>query len=259
MKARADKTTSAQHLGLVCRSVKVAAGFVELELAFLGRWLGALPQTRNLGGRQRLEGSRRFQSLVQNLLGVDPGNLRGDRQVEAVVQGLDGFYRVTVENKVIAETLHAQHSDAFAVEHWKHFVGKAAKAVNLGHQEYFVAVTACQRLTHPHFADAVVVIPAVIHEGDAMIDGAADELNGFLLLKRRLTDMIAAQPNRRDAFPSAAQCAIDHSVTLRGLPLCTQHGCQQLLRGSYADCRCRRLQEIAPVHNLSWNPSWAHF
>src|ERR1035437_1096687 len=127
MKASADKTTSAQHLGLVCRSVKVAAGFVELELAFLGRWLGALQQTRNLGGRQRLEGPRRFQSLVQNLLVVDPSNLRGDRQVEAVEQGLDRLYRVTVENKVIAETLHAQHSDAFAVEHRQHFVGKAAK------------------------------------------------------------------------------------------------------------------------------------
>jgi hypothetical protein len=73
-------------------------------------------------------------------------------------------------------------------------------AVNLGHQEYFVAVTACQRLTHPHFADAVVVIPAVIHEGDAMIDGAADELNGFLLLKRRLTDVIC---DRNSSFALA--------------------------------------------------------
>src|ERR1022692_3442684 len=47
-------------------------------------------------------------------------------------------------------------------------------AVALGHEESPFPVTVSQSFPHADFADTVIVVPAVVHEGDALVNGAAD-------------------------------------------------------------------------------------
>ena len=53
--------------------------------------------------------------------------------------------------------------------------GRFGPAVDLGHQEHFLAVAVPQGLAHADLALAVVVVPAVVHEVDAVVDGGADD------------------------------------------------------------------------------------
>src|SRR5258708_29288679 len=46
-------------------------------------------------------------------------------------------------------------------------------AIDLCHQQDLLPVTIAERLAHPDLADAAVIIPAVIHEGDTAIDCGA--------------------------------------------------------------------------------------
>lgn len=60
------------------------------------------------------------------------------------------------------------------------FVGspRLFRAVNLSHKKDFVPVsTLRKRFTHPQFALSFVIIPGVIHEGDAPIDCLLDQAN----------------------------------------------------------------------------------
>jgi hypothetical protein len=52
--------------------------------------------------------------------------------------------------------------------------GLLRPAVDLGHQDDLVAVAVAEGLAHADLAATVVVVPAVVHEGDAVIDGAPD-------------------------------------------------------------------------------------
>jgi hypothetical protein len=91
--------------------------------------------------------------------------------------------------------------------------GVLVSAIDLCHQEHLLPVTIAERLAHPNLADAAVVIPAVIHEGDTAIDCGskqADALVGVLLFP----DVVAAQADRRNTFARAAELPINH---VRGL------------------------------------------
>src|ERR671936_443986 len=55
-------------------------------------------------------------------------------------------------------------------------------AVDLGHQEGFVAVAVAQRVAHPGLAGAAVVVPAVVHEADAAINRAAHDADAQVLI-----------------------------------------------------------------------------
>ena len=61
-------------------------------------------------------------------------------------------------------------------------LGRAA--ADLGHQEDLVAAAPLgQGLAHPLLGDAVVVVPAVVHEGDAFVDGPLDQAHGLLVVE----------------------------------------------------------------------------
>ena len=56
-------------------------------------------------------------------------------------------------------------------------------AADLGHEEDLVAAAPLgQGLAHPLLGDAVVVVPAVVHEGDAFVDGPLDQPEALLLI-----------------------------------------------------------------------------
>jgi hypothetical protein len=66
---------------------------------------------------------------------------------------------------------------------------------HLRHQEHAVAAIR-DRLAHHHFRAAVVVLPRVVHEGDAGINGGMDEADRLALI-RHLADVMAAEADRR--------------------------------------------------------------
>src|SRR6267154_425725 len=83
--------------------------------------------------------------------------------------------------------------------------------VNLGHQKRLLAITVAQRIAHADFTLAAVVVPAVVEKIDALIEARADDANAFLGI-RLTTKMIAAEPNERDFFFSAAQGSVGNAV-----------------------------------------------
>ena len=82
-------------------------------------------------------------------------------------------------------------------------------AVELGHLEDLGAVAVAEGLAHADLGDAVVVVPAVVHEGDAAVDGGADELDG-LFGGGLLADVEAAEADGGDALAGGAEVAVDH-------------------------------------------------
>ena len=74
--------------------------------------------------------------------------------------------------------------------------GIAPVHAGLGHQEDLVAASD-QRLAHARLAHALVVVPRVVHEGDAAVDGRMDE-PGRLPLRLRQAEVPAAERQNRD-------------------------------------------------------------
>ena len=66
----------------------------------------------------------------------------------------------------------------------------------LRHEKDLVAVSVAQRLSHADLAGATIVVPTVVHEGDASIDGAADESDALLFIGL-FADVIAAETDGR--------------------------------------------------------------
>ena len=86
-----------------------------------------------------------------------------------------------------------------------HRVGcRAVVRAVLGHQEDLVAVAILgQRIPHAPLRLVVGVLPGVVHEGDAVIDGGVDDAGGLVF--RRHAEMKAAQTEQRNADPGRAQ------------------------------------------------------
>src|SRR5687768_1980073 len=53
-------------------------------------------------------------------------------------------------------------------------------AINLGHEKDLLPISVLERLAHADLANPVMVIPTVVHEGDALINCAPDDVNAFL-------------------------------------------------------------------------------
>src|SRR5665213_1830202 len=79
--------------------------------------------------------------------------------------------------------------------------------IDLGHDESLRAVTVPERLTHPDLALPVVVIPGIVHEFQARIDGGANDLHSIGTGKLRLTDVRASQTDHRNFLSRAAKHA----------------------------------------------------
>lgn len=143
------------------RAVEARAGFVKLVLAFQGGGPGALQKACDLGLRERLEGADGFEGLVEDLLTVDAGDLHSDGQIQAVVQRLNGLDGVAVEDVRVAEGLHAEWRDTFAIKHGQHFALEAAE-VRIHHVErHLLRVEAeavlRRHLMHPQVDERVLV------------------------------------------------------------------------------------------------------
>ena len=56
-----------------------------------------------------------------------------------------------------------------------------------------------------------MVVPTVIHKGDASIDGAADQSNALLFI-RLFANVIATETNRGYSLAGAPESAIGHAA-----------------------------------------------
>jgi len=125
----------------------------------------------------------------------------------------------------------------------------ARAAVDLGHEEDFVA-EALEGLPHAQFADAVVVVPSSVHEGDARVDGGADDPDrvGFLVDR---AEVVAPDADEGDAIARAAKAAVAH-VARDGLAgVLSQQGKQ---RGRAGGGR-QRCEKRAAVHDSGQIPA----
>src|SRR5262249_33274976 len=91
----------------------------------------------------------------------------------------------------------------------------ARAAIDLRHQEDLRAIAVAQRLAHAQLAAAVVVVPAVVHEGDAVIDRMPDDADALGLIGRP-TDVVAAETDERDLLARRAERPIQHVAPLDG-------------------------------------------
>ena len=85
--------------------------------------------------------------------------------------------------------------------------GLTRAAVDLRHHERALAVSTAQRLPHALLARAFVVVPRVVHEGDAVVDRRADQTNREFLLDVFRTDMRSAEADARNALAGRAERA----------------------------------------------------
>src|SRR5438094_7133206 len=79
--------------------------------------------------------------------------------------------------------------------------------VDLGHEKHVVAIAVAQRLSHAELARPTVVVPAVVEEVDAVVDGRAYDADGFLLV-RLPPEMVAAHADQRHHLAGAPQATI---------------------------------------------------
>ncbi len=116
--------------------------------------------------------------------------------------------------------LHAQvlvdlhQIDVVRLQPLKRFVnlcggGLPCTSVDLGHQKHFGTVAIAQGLAHPYFALTVMVIPAVIHEGDAEIDGRANQVDAVLLFFHE-PNVVATHAQRAYPFSGTPECPVEH-------------------------------------------------
>jgi hypothetical protein len=80
-------------------------------------------------------------------------------------------------------------------------------AVKFRHQKDLLAVAVAQRFTHDDFTFAVMIIPAIVHEGDAVVDGSAHDTNAFVLVAR-ITDVRTTEPDRGNFDAGFAERAL---------------------------------------------------
>ncbi len=74
-------------------------------------------------------------------------------------------------------------------------------SVDLGHDEDLVAMASLESFAHADFADAVVVVPGVVEEGDAAIHGLVDEADHLVLRGVRIFgEVVSAHADGGDAL-----------------------------------------------------------
>src|SRR2546426_5357898 len=88
--------------------------------------------------------------------------------------------------------------------------------VDLGHEKHVVAIAVAQRLSHADFARPTVVVPAVVEEVDPVVDGRADDADGFLLVSLP-PEVVAAHADQRHHLSGAPKATV-------GNPVARSHG-----------------------------------
>src|SRR5712664_1035319 len=156
---------------------------------------------------------------------MDSGTLvAGEADVADLARALRRYHRFqrAVRPKHALRIRHADYFmelhevDAVGLEPAQRFLdllGGAlpAAAVDLGHEKRLVAVAVAQRLSHAELARATVVVPAVVEEVDAVIEGGADDADRLLLVCLP-AEVVAADADQRHHLAGASQATVRNPI-----------------------------------------------
>src|SRR5208283_4858343 len=135
----------------------------------IGTLVAGESDVANLAGALRVERALEAAARSENLFGItDPYDFVELHQVDAI--GLQPL-------QALIDLLRR---------------AGPAVAVDFGHQEDLVAIAIAQCRPHPALALAGVIVPAVVHEVDAAIDGGTNDADRFLRILRH-RHVVAAQ------------------------------------------------------------------
>jgi hypothetical protein len=116
-------------MGIIGGAVKLRSG---LEGFVLYRQ-GGRPRLREQSGYsgliQRPECARGFYRLIEPFHALAFGDHHGDRQIQRVVQALDGCDRCALEQVSVPHRFHAEHGDSLLDEFGHYLLRKAAEVV----------------------------------------------------------------------------------------------------------------------------------
>src|ERR1039458_5578940 len=125
-----------------------------------------------------------FQALVEQTLTSKriPRAMDLYRFVLGIVLGLYiGFPRLSQLRFIARDPIRLQSPQRFIDLPGR---GVFRPAIEFSHQEHFLPVPVTERKPHAPLAFPIVVIPAVVHEGDAAVDRTADDTNPFVRVLR---------------------------------------------------------------------------
>ena len=88
---------------------------------------GSRQQSTHLFLRERLEGASRFECLIENFRAVDSSDHDGSRQIESVVEAIDGRDNFAFEDDVVSHRFHAEYAYAILDQFRQHQFREAAK------------------------------------------------------------------------------------------------------------------------------------
>jgi hypothetical protein len=113
-------------------------------------------------------------------------------QLSCLLRFDEGFHCSAIgENAVWVfesdDLVHLHQVDVIRLQPQEAFINLSSRglfgaAINLGHEEGLLTVAVAQSLAHADFAGAVVIVPAVVHEGDPAVDGAANDPDALRFL-----------------------------------------------------------------------------
>src|SRR5258705_3409649 len=86
-------------------------------------------------------------------------------------------------------------------------------SVNLCHKKRALTITIAKCFAHACLTCAFIVIPAVVHEVDALIYGCTNNANSQRFINMFQAEMPPSNSNSRHLFSGAAECAINHFNT----------------------------------------------
>src|SRR5664279_2633412 len=138
------------------------------------------------------------------------GLLGFQHRLQGSARGKDFIRIIHADNLVKLKQVHVVSLEALEAFLDLGRSARFAAAVDFGHQKHLVPIAVPQGLPHPHFAFSLMVVPTVIHERDAAVDGTADDFEAFALL-HGVADVEPSQADGRNFLPRAAQSAVDHS------------------------------------------------
>ena len=151
-----------------------------------------------------------FRTLVSGK--TDVADLAGLLRLEerlGVTAFSEMLLRLAVESNAVdlpeVEMIGLEPLQRF-VEHLQREFLVAPVRTDLGHQEHFVAAS-LERASEPVLAPAFPVLPAVVEEGDAAIDGSMRE-PVRLGVALRVAEMVPAHAECADLFVAAAQLSL---------------------------------------------------
>ncbi len=140
-----------------------------------------------------------------------------EERLQCTTLGKDPFRIILMDNFVELEEVDPVGPES--LQRFPDLVGSRlpVAAIDLGHQEGAVAVAAAECPAHTDLAQPVVVIPAVVKEGDPAVDRGADNADTLRFGKIGHAKMISSQAYHRYSLAGSPEHAGGDGISCRAV------------------------------------------